>query len=123
MASVERQSNETVEKIPVPVQMILAGYSAPMLNLHFFNPYLKQNSSHSYAGFQEKFQLLSNEEKNKFLEAATKEILELKKEILQQNNDKQVKKIMPFMHILVFLITYFLHQGKSSPSSKASCFL
>jgi hypothetical protein len=57
--------------------------------------------------------LLSPEKKNKFLEDVIGEIRSLKREILEQNKDKKAKKIMPFMHIVMFLLTYFLSKGKS----------
>lgn len=32
----------------------------------------------------------------------------MKKDILKDNKDKKANKIMPFMHIIMFLVTYYL---------------
>ena len=79
-----------------------------LFNLHFFNPYLKKKSTHSYAHLLGYFKHLSCSKKNHFCKDLQLYIKELKKEILELNRDEEANKVTPLMHISMFMITYFL---------------
>ena len=87
-------------------------YQEALFNLQFFNPYLKGRSLHSYSGMLKDFKNLSSKEKNNFIKSATELIEDYKTDILYKNKDKKAKKIMPLMHLIMFMLTYFLCKGK-----------
>lgn len=54
------------------------------------------------------FKNLNDLDKNEFLGQIRDEIKQLKINILKENKDDEAKEIMPLMHIIMFLVTYFL---------------
>ena len=76
--------------------------------MQFFNPYLKKKTEHTYADIFKQFKDLNAEEKSHFIELCVMQVQQMKKDILKDNKDKKANKIMPFMHIIMFLVTYYL---------------
>ena len=79
-----------------------------LYNLQFFNPYIKDFPDNQYSELMDSFKNLSDLDKNEFLGQIRDEIKQLKINILKENKDDEAKEIMPLMHIIMFLVTYFL---------------
>lgn len=94
------------------IDRVLKQHQEALYNLQYFNPYLKKEAADQYADLKRWYRELSDEEKDECLHLVTNYIIELKSQILGENDDKVAKKIMPLMHIVMFFITYYHSRGK-----------
>jgi len=92
-----------------------------LYNLEYFNPYLKDYPRIQYAEIFTRFQHLEDDKKDEFLVSVTNHIRELKHLILKENVDDETKKIMPLMHIVMLLVTYFYSRRKFYLARDPAC--
>ena len=98
------------------IDKVLKVHHSALYNLQFFNPYIKDFPDHQYSELMDTFKDLSDLDKNEFLGQIRDQIKKLKIDILKENKDDQAKQIMPLMHIIMFLVTYFLSRCVNSHS-------
>ena len=66
------------------VRIVLQNYNEPMLNLHFFNPYLKSNASlFTYRYILTIFDYMSEEENNRFIGKVIEYLADYKKKLYE----------------------------------------
>ena len=86
-----------------------------MLNLHFFNPYLKNTKSvFSYQLILKIFAQNTEEENNRFLASVINYIKTYKKNLYEKMEEgiESEVKLLPMFHILIYLFTYFNFSDK-----------
>ena len=82
-------------------------FNEPMLNLHFFNPFMKSSTSQlSYEILMKEFQQLNTEEENNFF---VKKIIDYLKDFKDKlfKQEERKDKVLVLFHVLIFFFTYF----------------
>lgn len=107
--------DEKLKKITETIKL----YPEALFNLQFFNPYIKSRSEYSYSDLMDEFKHMECSLKDKFCRDLKDYIKDLKREILELNKDELASKLLPLMHISMFMITYFLckEHGRENNSS------
>jgi hypothetical protein len=93
-----------------------------MLNLHFFNPYLKNsNALFSYHLLMRIFNSNSEEDNNRFISKVIDFLAEFKRNLYEHMEEgvEQIEKILPLFHVLIYLFTYYKFTDKEKMKNLA----
>ena len=77
-------------------------------NQEFLNPFIKNvECLFHYQKIMQKFKTLPFQEKSDFFNQASELINKLKKKIFYENNFDEVEKLLPLLHMLTYILTYY----------------
>eukprot|EP00347_Sterkiella_histriomuscorum_P023566 403334151 len=97
------------------VRIILQQFNEPMLNLHFFNPFLKSNSAlHAYRLILTIFDYSTEEDNNRFIGKVIEYLQEYKKKLYESMEDdiETIHKVLPMFLIIKYAVSYLPFSDK-----------
>ncbi|CDW82225.1 UNKNOWN [Stylonychia lemnae] len=104
------------------VRIVLRNFNEPLLNLHFFNPYLKSNATlFTYRYILTIFDYMTEEENNRFISKVIEYLAEYKIKLFEQMEDEieLCQKILPMFHILKYAFSHLQFTDKDKMKALA----